>query len=102
MDTRLRPLGLRLLFALPFAAGADTGLVRKKIGRDERARTEYLDKLEAPPGWIRCLSDERLTRPFPGYTFFQVRYAAGSAPRLPAGLEEVNVFVVDPDGKVQA
>jgi len=80
-------------------AGAEVG--RKKILQAEHTLTKHFEKLEVAPGRLRYLFDERLTRAFPGHFFFQVRYAPGSGKRLPGGLEDVNLFVVGPDGRVQ-
>lgn len=81
------------------AAFADRVIVHEKVTVARRHLTEHFDKIEAPHGIIRHFEHETLTRSFGKAYFFQVRYAAGSAKRLPGGLQEVNLFVVDSDGK---
>jgi hypothetical protein len=103
MTVRLIPLCLcGVLLAHSGGSGADPVVVPKKVAGAQLVLTKHLDALDLPRGWIRYLNDERLARDFPGYYFFQVRYAAGSARRLTGGLEETNVFAVDPEGKVRA
>jgi hypothetical protein len=81
------------------AAFADR-VVHEKVVVARRHLTEHFDKIEAPHGVIRHVEGETLTRTFAKAYFFQVRYAAGSAKRLPGGLDEVNLIVVDADNKV--
>ena len=79
------------------ASFADRVVVHEKVVVARRHLTEHFDEIEAPHGFIRHVEGEPLTRSFARAYFFQVRYAAGSARRLPGGLDDVNLFVVDSD-----
>jgi hypothetical protein len=103
MNPRCLPLCLGVaLLTCSAVPAAEVVVARKKIVQAEVTLTKYFEQLDVSPGRLRYLSDERLTRAFPGHFFFQVRYAPGSAKRLPTGLEEVNLFVVDRDGKARS
>jgi hypothetical protein len=83
------------------AAGAAAAPTHREVLGSELLVKEYLDKLEVPTGRIRPLHDGLLARAFPDYLFFVAVYPPGSAANLPAQLKRVNLFAVDPEGRVK-
>ncbi len=93
-------LCLTLLLLLGSAATSPAAPLAREILGSELLVKEYLDKLDVPSGRIRLVEDEPLSRDFPDYLFYVAAYPPESAAQLPAPLKAVNLFAVDPTGRV--
>src|SRR5947208_2176830 len=62
---------------------------------------QHLQKIDGAHGQVIWINDESLTRTFPRYTFFAVRYRIYPvAVKLPEGMKASNVFAVT-NGKLE-